>query len=159
MRIVAPLPLWHCYQPRGIMVWPAMEYMVGYTVGHAAVEGWNIGLSGDLLAVDVAQLLDFHLVIAGPPCPSWSSIRLHGGSDDVRAQVLFKTSANNHRPSSPRGLIRICDREGARHGTCSHPYRPWGGSSVVLQPMVSTLEMKDDLPDFDIHFWCMQTSD
>ena len=57
--------------------------------GYAAVEGWNIGPLGDLLAVDVAQLLDFDLLIAGPPCPPWNSMGLHGGSDDVRAQVFF----------------------------------------------------------------------
>ena len=125
--------------------------------GYAAVERWNIGPSGDLLAVDEANLLDVDVLIAGPPCPPWSSIGLHGGSDDVRAQVFFKTTAiiiDQARRGvllafvieMVPGMAHVVAPTGRRGDRQSY-YDKWSAG------------LKRDLPDFDIHSWSMQTSD
>lgn len=45
---------------------------------------------GDILTMDFATLAPVHVLVAGPPCPPWSSIGKKGFDDDPRALVFRK---------------------------------------------------------------------
>ena len=56
--------------------------------GPEVVERFDIGPSGNLLHLDIDKMEDVDLIIAGPPCPPFSSMGLKGGWNDERAQTF-----------------------------------------------------------------------
>ena len=57
-------------------------------VGKLSRDSTYIGPSGNLLQVDMENMEDVDVIIAGPPCPPFSSIGSRGGLNDERAKVF-----------------------------------------------------------------------
>ena len=48
--------------------------------------------NGDVTTLDFTQWQDIDVLVAGPPCPPWSSIGMRHGVDDERAGVFAAVS-------------------------------------------------------------------
>ena len=46
--------------------------------------------AGDILAIDVEQFPQAHIIVAGPPCPPWSKLGRRESFDDKRSAVLWR---------------------------------------------------------------------
>ena len=57
-------------------------------VGKLSRDSTYIGPSGNLLQVDMENMEDVDVIIAGPPCPPFSSIGSRGGLNDEHAEVF-----------------------------------------------------------------------
>ncbi len=57
---------------------------------YGSLESVKLGEEGDILQVDPATLPPCDGLVAGPPCPPWSSTGNLAGQDDARAQVFWK---------------------------------------------------------------------
>ena len=56
--------------------------------GPEVVERFDIGPSGNLLHLDIDKMEDVDLIIAGPPCPPFSSIGSKRGAGMMSARNL-----------------------------------------------------------------------
>ena len=121
---------------------PALQALHGREV----VERFNIGPSGNLLNVDVEQMEDVDLIIAGPPCPPWSSIGLRRGLHDERTRVFY--AVHNMLKNQYRRMLKAFIVEmvaGMAHE------RARGSSTGLGDTNAHRMwlhELKEDLPGF-----------
>ena len=60
-------------------------------VVHSDCSQIHLGTSaGDILAIDIDQFPNSHIIVAGPPCPPWSKLGRRESFDDKRSAVLWR---------------------------------------------------------------------
>ena len=123
--------------------------------GRQAVEGWNIGLDGNILLADEKQWQDVDLIISGPPCPPWSSIGQRRSEADARAKV-FRKVILAIKEQAGRGVLLGFIIEMVPGMAHARRFSGLGEQSYYEQWMK---EMKTDLPNFYICDWVMQSAD
>ena len=112
----------------------------------SVVGRFNIGPSGNVLNVDVEQMEDIGLIIAGPPCPPWSSIGLRRGLHDDRTRVFY--AVHNMLKNQYRRMLKAFIVEmvaGMAHE------RARGSSTGLGDTNAHRMwlhELKEDLPGF-----------
>ena len=128
--------------------------------GREVVERFDIGPKGNLLQVDVENMEDVDVIIAGPPCPPFSSIGSRGGLNDERAKVfgvVHNMLKDQYRRKALKAFIvemvagmsheRVVDSSTGPRDEKENLYQNW------LQ------QLKEDLPGFRTFSWLMQTAD
>ena len=115
---------------------PYMKSMYGPWASH-----FGIGpCSGDVTVVDFTQWEDIDVLVAGPPCPPWSSIGMRYGADDKRAQV-FTTVSNMVKCHGRRALKifiieMVCAQDNNTSGSNrgSSFYKDWLTDLAMCMP-------------------------
>ncbi len=111
-----------------------------------------IGQRGDLRHIDTAALADAEVIVAGPPCPPWSSLGKRGSFDDPRAAIFWKV-INAVIDVARRGVLLFFVLE----NVAGILKRPSGASEPPLQAIVQ--ELKNALPNFQVEVLSVNTCD
>jgi hypothetical protein len=77
----------------------------------AAAQRVHCGASGDILTIDVDRFPPAHIIVAGPPCPPYSSIGKRAGLADERARPFVRCIdiiCQQASRQGPRPLLFLC---------------------------------------------------
>jgi DNA (cytosine-5)-methyltransferase 1 len=93
-----------------------------HKVVHGQEEALHLGpVAGDILRTPDSSFPDAHIVVAGPPCPPWSSIGQRGSFSDPRSSPFLRVVdilgqlARRESGAAPLVLFVLGNVEGIRH--------------------------------------------
>ena len=123
------------------------------------VQRFNIGPSGNLLHLDITKMEDVDMIIAGPPCPPFSSIGSKKGWNDERSRVfsvVHNMLKDQYQRKSLKAFIveMVPGMDQERNVGSSTSWRV--NKTNLYQTWLRRL--REDLRGFKVVSWVMQSS-